>query len=1360
MLTCPSATFVKLLSFFCLIIYCDNVLCQQVYKEAVPYERYHNGKTENAKTYMTVSSFAAPFDDPGFPFSIVDITSETPEWAVRLYAAKPNIFKIKSLFDQWRKDHPYIKNEHTQNFKKLYSYVIEHRALDAEGYIDPSQLLDHLSLEETLINKRKTFSKRKDRLKSSNNTEWQALGPYRMEENDGLPTNRHINIYALDQSRSHPNILYCASESGGTIYKTTDKGDNWFSVSDSLVYSMGYRELEISPKTPDEVYLGVEYRILKTVDGGSNWSEVYAPGGGVSSASIIIHPTQTDTVLAGTRNGIVKTVDGGNSWNVVSEPHFVYDLRFNPSNPDIVYALMDDPNDLQTYFYKSVDGGDSWAKISQGWPSEISNGNIGGRMTTSEGHPNIIFAFIGAQWVGTSGKDRIKVMKSSNGGESWKTIVNYDDSGGINSGQGYYDWDIEMSDVDSNLVFLGTQSKWVTTDGFESKTYNIGISDLGHADVQEVLFNGSDLWVANDGGIIKFDDETFQNYEVKSNGIDAISFWSFDHGWNRDAQVGTHYHNGTSVRTDTYKPGVYLNHGGAEPSFSLLSAPNADKMVSKGYGSVNGKILHDDQLEKTVNFNYNIVPNQNGYDGTSMTTSLTASQTNFVGLADSVMRSDDFGKSWRSISGFTYDDEYVRGISLSRAADSVMYVITDHSNGGLLYRSDDMGDNFSTLTLPDGFSLANAEISVSNEDSDILFIGGDNILSGPDIRIVKTEDGGVTWTDLWTNTLSGYNFRKLLHVDGTDGGVYILATRGVFYRNNTMSDWEPLLEGIPPNASLQYMKPFYKESKIRIAGSRGVYSADLFDTPVLSDNLIQPISRKSKYECSRDTIYFDDYSVLNHNGADWSWSFPGATFVSDANIRNPKVVYRSSGAYDVTLTVTQDGRTYSKTVKNMVNIGTGCDQADVVPGEAMSFDKTGEGRLETEDFNLTTNTLTITAWMKPEGVQDAFAGIVSNGVWCAHCNDKTLGIIWNYWAGHLYYRWPNSTSSWAGRSSLAPVSDEWSYVALVMSPDSVMMYLNDERWVQYIEHEPANISFLNIGKGHYSKYFNGLIDEVAIWKRSLTDREIKEQMHLTKNPEEDPDLIAYYQFNEDNGLAINKSGAYHASLINTSERIESSAPIGGGYSSSKFEEVDMIQFGATGVEMDYQMESGAEVVVSRINLSPSTKPSQIPRLMDGQYWAIHRYGEGIFKGDISFSIADQLSLSDVGSPSQIVLFGRSVFSDDPWEVIDTADIVSYGQRKITFEGIEGYSQFLIGALDDGLDTDCLRDVQVENTSILPLEIGSSNYVHAGNINGFGDVSIQGSKSYLFKASEEVGLFKGFATSNGAVLTIQMVDCTN
>jgi PKD repeat protein len=55
--------------------------------------------------------------------------------------------------------------------------------------------------------------------------------------------------------------------------------------------------------------------------------------------------------------------------------------------------------------------------------------------------------------------------------------------------------------------------------------------------------------------------------------------------------------------------------------------------------------------------------------------------------------------------------------------------------------------------------------------------------------------------------------------------------------------------------------------------------------------------------CSADTFYFEDYSVLNHSGASWQWSFQNGT-PATSTLRNPTVTWSQPGTYWAVLTVT------------------------------------------------------------------------------------------------------------------------------------------------------------------------------------------------------------------------------------------------------------------------------------------------------------------------------------------------------------------------------------------------------------------------------------------------------------------------
>ena len=1237
--------------------------------------------TNDPVVLKTVYHFPPPFDDPSFPFKVVEITDDTPTWAKRIYDSNPNIWEIMELHKTWRTSNPTVKNGHTRNYKKLIGFLMENNAVNEEGYIDLPTSQEEKAIQKKILKDRKKFEDNNNQstLRSNNNTTWELIGPDWMKYTNGDLANAQINVYSITQSLSNPDILYCVTESGGTIFKTIDNGLNWVSVSDDLLVSLGSRNIEVAPSNPDIVYITTTHDIYKTIDGGTTWNSVLYTNS-LDGRTILIHPTNPDIVHIGGDYGIQKTTDGGVTWTTVFPNERIYDLRYKPNDPQVAYALIENSATNQTDFYKSTDGGDTWTIRNNGWPNEASTGNRGGQMTTSDGNDHIIFAFVGAYWTSTNNTEGIKILKSSDYGETWTLKVDYDNVKGINSGQGYYDWDIEMSDVDSNIVACGTQGSWISYDGFETVTTDMRHGWSGHADIQEMLFNGNEIWVVNDGGVTKYENDSLYNYDVRSKTINAISYWSFDQGWNKDINIGTHYHNGTSVMHENYEDKIAINLGGAEPSFSLVAQPNIEKVVSKGFGSVNGKFMPDNQNGAFTSFSYNLEPNRSGFDGSSICVDLLHHNTHYAAFENKVMKSTNFGVSWEELSAFQKTNEYIEVIELTRANTNVMYLGSTHNSGSTLYRSADKGASFVELTTP--WATNNFHISVSNEDENIVFIGGDRKSgeSGPNLKIAKTTDGGTSWIDLWTPTLDGYDFRKVMQVDGTNGGVYLLTTKAVFYRNNTLTDWMPLTTGIPANAVWEYIKPFYRDNQLRIATTRGTFGADLYDSPQLSDVLLQPTVNRQLVFCGLDTLSFDDYSVLEHAGATWSWNFPGAVYVSDNNVRNPKVVYAQSGKYDVTISVTKNGQTFTKTVEDMIEVESGCDGADKIAGKAMKFNGTSEDRIQLGDgFNITTNTFTISAWIKPDGSQNGFTGIVSNGVWCAHCNDATLGLVYNYWGDRLYYRWPNSTSGWASSSGMYIPQNEWSYVAMVMSADKVTLYLNDQKWESNITHAPVDISTLYIGDGHYSGFFKGEMDEVAIWNRSLTETEIKELMHLTKDPSQDPDLLGYYQFNEASGDAIDKSGGTHGAIGGNIERITSTAPIGGGNSDTQTEGNGNIIFANSGLEINYTNQSGVEIVASKIDRTPynvnGLLENDIP--LDDQYWAIHRYGSGTYDAGFIFQTNEDLTPSDESAPSRIALYGRNNRSDEDWKYITSATSVNASNNKSTFQISDNYQQYLL-----------------------------------------------------------------------------------
>ncbi len=107
---------------------------------------------------------------------------------------------------------------------------------------------------------------------------------------------------------------------------------------------------------------------------------------------------------------------------------------------------------------------------------------------------------------------------------------------------------------------------------------------------------------------------------------------------------------------------------------------------------------------------------------------------------------------------------------------------------------------------------------------------------------------------------------------------------------------------------------------------------------------------------------------------------------------------------------------------------------DSIPGKLLELPGNSGDYAVIPPLNLNTNTITMTAWIKPNGQQNDWAGILfSRG------NSTTTGISIRS-DNELRYHWNGDGWSWSS-GAYAPLN-EWSHVAFVIEPTQTTIYLN------------------------------------------------------------------------------------------------------------------------------------------------------------------------------------------------------------------------------------------------------------------------------------------------------------------------------
>ncbi len=260
----------------------------------------------------------------------------------------------------------------------------------------------------------------------------------------GLATTVHADKHYLEYQNSSSNLFEC---NDGGIYKTTDGGNSWADISNSLVISQMYRiglaqtvsgdvvcglqdngtksretsgwydviggdgmDCAIDPTDENTQYGELYYgNIKKTTDHWSTYNTISdnIPGSGAWVTPYVIDPNDNQTLFVGYAD-VWKSTDQGTSWAKISNwgGSNLQSIAVAPSNSSYIYTAT------YSTIYKTTDGGASWTDISSGLPvfsNSISN------ISVKDDDPNTV-------WVSISGFNSDGVYKTTNGGSSWTNI--------------------------------------------------------------------------------------------------------------------------------------------------------------------------------------------------------------------------------------------------------------------------------------------------------------------------------------------------------------------------------------------------------------------------------------------------------------------------------------------------------------------------------------------------------------------------------------------------------------------------------------------------------------------------------------------------------------------------------------------------------------------------------------------------------------------------------------------------------------------------------------------------------------------------------------------------------------------------
>ena len=1208
-----------------------------------------------------------------------------PGWASLMYSGTDDFLAVVDQRSAWWRERPYEKTLHERNFKHWLMHV-EHR-VGPNGRIRDAGEWASAAFEAGGGVAGQMFRQ------EAVDPEWQAIGPFETYNNGDqghFPVSWQCNVYCFDQCASNPDVALAGIEAGD-LFKTDDRGLTWTPASLSLPGVRTVTQCAVAPSSSSTFYFVSNNQVYGSSNAGSTWDLLYDLGS--SANQMVVHPSDASIVFVATNNGLRRTLDGGATWTTVASGK-VWDVRFHPTDSNTVYALLHEPLPERCAFHRSDDGGASFSLFDSGYfvPSDAGAAeDDGGRIGTTPADPDRVYvALIGkgkstdTGWIG--------LYRSDNRGGAWthpngQDGAPYDSdvhpslaTGNMNGTgiyQGFYDFAMAVSHEDPDRVWVGVTALNATDDGGVTwariGAYGAGADDIGwvHPDIQDMHVLGEDVWVASDGGLNHSTDE-LTTHESRKYGIYNTTLWGFSQGWNSDVQTGGRYHNGNTAFRQDFGTGLHLRLGGAEAPTGYASPLDSDELRFSDIGDLRLGSGFDDAPSGIGNLA--LYPTESYVDSRSSELVRDPLYADHMALGNGsgFHRSFDGGASFDLLHDFG-SGSTVLEIEQGRTNRNLFFAVVRSGGSCALYRSLDGGNSWTALTgLPSGWSSMEIALNPA-DDMEVWAIRADD----DDIR--RSLDGGSVWTNPGQSLnggLQGLALRDVVCLG--DAGTVVVSTTGAHHRSSDATTWTSFGTGLPARWAPFECLPFYRDAVLRVGDKgKGIWQSDF---PFVPSPVAQPMTSNPEVYCAGDSVRFACHSILEHNGATWNWSFdPAPDFVSSASVKNPVVIFGEGGAYDVTLTVTDaDGNSDSRTVPAMVTVGSANQcEASGVPGMALECSGSSGYGL-THDLGLYTNTYTVMAWVRPEGIQPEYTAIaMASGA----------GGGFNFRQNNeLGYHWPGGAWWWS--SGLTVPEDEWSHVAMTVSPDGVRLYLNGVEAHHAFAAEPGvqDVQYLGNYRGWGSRNMTGAIDEVKMWSRTLSRAEVREQRHLTLSQDavvSDAELEGYYQFNEDIHFLVNKHGSsQHGSFSGGSQLVSSSAVVGSGILDRVVVDgpglVSLPHVGGSIEVPNGASSPGGEVVVHRLDPMPVSAPQQ---LVPVGHWIIDEYGSGTFDEAAVWSVGTEENAlepwaQNIGTLSVV---RRDLLGLTPWtapcqtlsvtssEAEMNAECVAMGEGQFAFE---------------------------------------------------------------------------------------------
>jgi photosystem II stability/assembly factor-like uncharacterized protein len=687
-----------------------------------------------------------------------------------------NYYDIVDKAERWFAEHGTGRGSGHKQYMRWQKEAIYHISRSGEIEYNP---LDYIKIYQQA---NKTISTNR-----STHGLWVDLGPsdyVATESNDGGGIGR-VTCTAFHPTNS--NIMWIGTPVGG-LWKTTDGGDTWTPLTDGFP-RIGVGGIVVDQTNPDHINILTgdnasfncpSIGTLYSTDGGNTWRQPNVPTSGTRPVQLKAHPSFPNMLFAAFRdNGLFKSTDGGVTWTHVIQNRTVWDVEFKPDANATIYAAVADGASCTLMI--SYDTGDIW-----GFNGDTDFPTISRRMSiaVSPSQPNNLYALFGGR-TGVIGMFR-GLFKSTDSGNDFSmqsntpNILGWRMDGQDSTDQAERDLALIVDPTNDARVFTGAVCMWGSDDSgvtWDRKTWWLRddpAQPFVHADFQNFYFQGTTMWINNDGGIYKSTDLA-QSFTEITSGLSINQIYEID--VYNDLYMAASQDNGINGGPVTNQQAEVLGGGDGvgctwhwgNDQIQFVSAQST--IYRRQFGS-NLPIFQS--TIATFLGECTMHTTDSNYLFTIQGTTLWRGNENFV---------SDW--TWVNLgTGSVTGAKPISGYAQSLTNANIMYISMDT----ILIKTTNLNDaapTWTEMTHPDS-NLVYTDIEVDPANSLRVWVICGGYGSGK--KVYKSTNGGTSWTNV-TGSLPNIAMRCLRYQAGSNDGIYLGTEIGVYYRNASMSDW-------------------------------------------------------------------------------------------------------------------------------------------------------------------------------------------------------------------------------------------------------------------------------------------------------------------------------------------------------------------------------------------------------------------------------------------------------------------------------------------------------------------------------------------------------------------------------------------